>query len=527
MKDKSEQSRGETSIPGGSALPDPAPTSLHERPPLIQVSGVSKWFSSIRALDNVDFSVRPGEVHTLAGENGSGKSTLLKVMAGVVRQDSGSVISGDSELPPGHPAAALRAGIALVTQEGSLLPDLSIAENIYLGHRQAVRNHFISWRATRRAAEEILGRLGLDLDVSRLVRTLPSDARQIVEIARAMSIDMRVLLLDEPTSSLDGDEVSRLFAVVRHVRDEGVGVVFISHRMNEMLEITDRVTVLRDGEHVAEAEMAVVDDQWLVRKMVGRDVPSSFPRKRKNPSSVSLKTVGLTDREGRVRDVSIEVRAGEVTGLAGLVGAGRTELLETIMGARPRSRGYVEVEGSRLQGGPRQAIQSGVALLADDRREKGVVPVMSLRDNMLLSGQQPGIKLRRPREENRALQPWMERLAVRGGGLSTPIAGLSGGNQQKVLFGRILMTLPKVILFDEPTRGVDIGAKAELAAVIAGLAESGSAVLMASSELPEILALCDTVLVMRAGEVVAQLPCSGLTEEQIVLEAIGVGSRSA
>lgn len=495
--------------------------------PLIAARGISKAFPPTIALDGVDFALAPGEIHSLAGENGSGKSTLLKVLSGALAPDEGEVIIGDHRLALGDVHAAMAAGIALVTQEGSLLPELSVAENVMLGQRHIRRGGFIDWAATRRKARAVLDLLGLDLDPAAAVSSLPTDRRQMVEIARAVSADAQVLLLDEPTSSLDLNEVGDLFGLLRRLRGEGVGIVFVSHRMSEMTAISDRVTVLRDGRCVGDARMAEVDHAWLVRRMVGRDL-TTFPTRTPRPLGQTVLSVeDLCDAERRVKQASLSVRAGEIVGLAGLVGAGRTELLETIIGARRRIAGSVHVAGQRLTGGPRAALAAGVTMVSEDRKATGAVPEMSLADNMLLSGRQPALRLRRPGAEARTLAPWMDQLRVRGGSLGDPIGRLSGGNQQKVLLGRSLVTEPTVLLLDEPTRGVDIGAKMEIGALIGQIAGGGAGILLASSELPEILAICHRVLVMRGGAIVAEFDREDMTEERIVREAIGAETVNA
>ena len=491
---------------------------------LLEAVGVSKSFGPVRALAPTDMALRAGTVLTLAGENGSGKSTLIKTLAGVHAPDTGKILVDGRALEPGSVRAARAAGMALVTQEGSLLPDLSVAENILLGHRQIARRGVIDWGATRRAAKRVLDRLALDLDPGRSVRTLAADGRQLVEIARAISYDARALLLDEATSSLDQREVASFFEVLRRLRDDGVGIAFVSHRMAEMLEISDYVAVLRDGEHVADAAMADVDEAWLVRSMVGRDVTVFAPRAPARTDDVpALDVASLSDQLGRVNDVSLTVHPGEIVGLAGLVGAGRTELLETIIGARGRASGEVRVQGEPLRGGPNRAIRSGVVLLTDDRQAKGAVPTMTVGENMLLGPDRSGLTVRRRGAEAESVAPWMEKLRVRASSSAAPIVSLSGGNQQKVLLGRCLITTPNVILLDEPTRGIDIGAKTEIGALVGELADRGAAILMASSELAELLAVSTRVLVMRGGRIVADLDRAELSEEILVSHALGAG----
>jgi len=489
---------------------------------LLTAERVNKSFGPVRAVVDVDLALRPGEVVGLAGENGSGKSTLILTIAGMHTADSGTVRVGDLVLPSGNPRAARGLPLGSVTQEGSLHPDLSVAENIYLGRGHARGATGIDWRRTHARAGELLSRLGLDIDPRATVGALPSDQRQLVEIARAISIDARVLLLDEATSSLDHVQVEHLFRVVRRLRDQGVAVVFVSHRMAELAAVCDRIVVLRDGVRVAEDDASAVDERWLLRHMVGRDIdiPESAGGSADGP--VCLEVRGLSDREGRLHDVSLSVREGEIVALAGLVGAGRTELLETIAGVRPRAHGSVLLGGEPLGTSPAATLSQRVALLPEDRKVKGLVATMSVSDNLLLRPERWLRRLRDRRAEHRCSGDWVERLGIRTAGVGSVITSLSGGNQQKVLLARYLNGDPRLLLLDEPTRGVDIGAKAEIAETIRRVVTSGMAVLMASSELPEVLSLATRVLVMRDGRIVAELTGSGLTEEDIIDHAVGV-----
>ncbi len=489
--------------------------------PLLEARAVTKRFPGVVALQDVDFELRPGEIHTLAGENGSGKSTLMKILAGVLRPDAGSVTVDGTNLLHGGVANALAHGVTLITQELALVPDLTVAENIFLGHRHRRRRGYIDWRATRAAASVILERLGVDLDPEQRVGMLAVDQQQIAEIARALSFDTRVLLMDEPTSSLDPTEVGLLFQVMRQLRDEGVAVVFVSHRLPEMLDVGDRVTVLRDGAIVAEGCRGDVDERWLVRSMVGRELKTFFPPRPERHIGAVLDVNGLRDRAGRVRDVSFELLGGQITGLAGLVGAGRTELVETIVGFRPRAAGRVRLGEADVPCHPAAALAAGIALVSDDRQRKGSVATMSVRDNVLLAERRTALGLRHRRSERALAQSWCNRLTIRCPDVERPLTELSGGNQQKVMLARCLSREPKVLLLDEPTRGIDVGAKAEIYRLVVELAERGVAILLVSSELTEILSLCERVLVMQGGQLVADLR-DDLTEARIVAAATGV-----
>jgi rhamnose transport system ATP-binding protein len=495
--------------------------------PVLSAAGISKRFAGTVALQGVDLELYPGEVHALVGENGSGKSTLLRVLAGALRPDAGE-LRVDGRLAEFHrPRDATDAGVVLVTQEGSLMPDLSVAENILVG-RLMRRRGGVDWAAMRQRTRQLLDSLQVDVAPGTAVRALPPDQRRLVEVARALSYDARVLLLDEPTSALDVNEVSSLLDTVRSLAGRGMAVVLVSHRMSELTDVSQRFTVLRDGERVASRTSERCDEDWLVRAMVGRDVlrvTASAPPASPGPV---LRVSGVREAFGRVRDVSLSVGSGEIVGLAGLVGAGRSELLETIVGLRPRSGGEVTVDGKPVGPGVRSALESGLVMVAEDRQSQALVPLMSVHDNATLTMPlRRGRLQRRRRVEAAAVEPLLRRLEVRPAGREQPIVGLSGGNQQKVMLARALVTAPKVVMLDEPTRGIDLGAKQRIYEHIIGLAAEGIGVLVASSELPELLALCHRVAVMREGQIVAELGHDELSEEAIVAMATGAAAHAA
>ena len=473
------------------------------------------------ALDDVSVTIRPGEVHALVGENGSGKSTLLRVAAGVLRPSAGQIAVGGEPREFHRPADATAHGIVLVTQEGTLLPDLSVAENIFVGRLHRRRGQ-VMWSSMRRRATELLASLGVDVDPDRIARTLGPDLRQLVEIARALSYDSRFVLLDEPTSALDLTETGRLLGTIRRLADSGIGVVFVSHRMVELLEVADRFTVLRDGKRVGTRERAETDESWLVRAMVGRDLhPVAPPDAPPLEREAVLDVRGLRDAGGRVRDVSLRVAPGEIVGLAGLVGAGRSELLETILGLRPRIEGEVLVGGRPVPRGVRGALRRGLVLVPEDRKQQAVLANRSVHENATLTLPVTRGLVRRRLRETRAAVPWLERLDVRYAGLEQSMAALSGGNQQKVLLARAMLIDPRLLMLDEPTRGIDLGAKQRIYEAIIALAGSGIGVLVASSELPELLAICHRVIVIREGRVVSELTQAELSEEAVVAAATG------
>jgi ABC-type sugar transport system ATPase subunit len=486
--------------------------------PFMQATALHKRYGGVHALRGARIAVFPGEVHALVGENGSGKSTLLNILSGQIKADSGTVSLEGQPVDFRDPADALRNGIATVTQETTLAPDLSITENVFLGHRMVRRGLLIDWRATRRRALAALRRLGLDVDPSLPVRRLRPDQQQMVEIARALSIDARVLVLDEPTSSLTDDEVASLFALVRNLRDEGVAIIFVSHRLLEVFELADRVTVLRDGRTVGEARAAELDRASLIHLMVGRALEEiEPPAAQEHEGRPALRLRGLTLPRS-VSAVDLDVEPGEIVGLAGLVGAGRSELLETVFGLHRPSAGSVEVDGGPASfHSPQEAIRGGVAFVPADRKVQGLVHAMTVRENLVMASTSRLARLRRPvaRRELRVVRESFEGMRIRAASPRVPVATLSGGNQQKVVLAKWLATSPRVLMLDEPTRGVDVGAKAEIYQLLFDAAEAGLGVLVSSSENQELLTLCDRILVMFRGRIAAELSRDEATEARI------------
>jgi ABC-type sugar transport system ATPase subunit len=494
--------------------------------PFLQATALHKRYGGVHALRGARIAVHPGEVHALVGENGSGKSTLLGILSGQIRADSGEVLLAGRPAAFRNPTDALRSGIATVTQETTLAPDLSITENVFLGRRMVRRGPFVDWRATRRRASDALRRLGLDVDPSLPVRRLRPDQQQLVEIARALSIDARVLVLDEPTSSLTDDEVASLFALVRTLRDEGVAIIFVSHRLQEVFELADRITVLRDGQTVGEAPAPELDRRELIHLMVGRALEEiEPPAAQERGGRPALRIRGLMLPRS-VSDVDLDVEPGEIVGLAGLVGAGRSELLETVFGLNRPSAGTVEVNGSQASfRSPRQAIRGGVAFVPADRKVQGLVHEMSVRENLVMASTARLARLRRPvaRRELRVVHESFEGMRIRATSSRVPVATLSGGNQQKVVLAKWLATSPRVLMLDEPTRGVDVGAKAEIYQLLFDAAEGGLGILVSSSENPELLTLSDRILVMFRGRIAAELSREDATEARIAHFAGGHG----
>ncbi len=520
--------------------------------PLLRMSGIVKTFPGVRALDGVDLDVLAGEVHCLLGQNGAGKSTLIKVLAGVHQPDAGTIELRGEATTLSSPIAALRAGVATMYQELDLVPWLTVAENVFLGAEQSTFG-FGGRRATRSRARALLGRLGHpELDPAAAVATLPPAAQQLVSMARALAHEAAIIVMDEPSAALASDEVENLFRVIGELTASGVAVVYISHRLEEIRRIGHRVTVLKDGRTVATDLDAATPTRQLVSLMTGRTMESAFPVRRSTdtdspgdshpyrqldgaetsirmrdagPTPALLTVDGLT-RHGEFADISFEVRAGEVLGIAGLVGSGRSEVLETIAGARRPHAGRVAVAGRTLKpGSVPAAVRAGVGLAPEERKSQGLVLGLSVAHNLTLAtlSQFASGGLIRRRDELRAAGKLTGRLQLRPADPRRAVRTLSGGNQQKVVVGRWLLRGARVLLLDEPTRGVDVGARAEMYGLIRELADAGVAVVVVSSEVPEVLGLADRVLVMREGHVIGEAAAGELTEED-VLDMVMEGS---
>lgn len=482
----------------------------------LRLTGVSKAYGGVAALTEVQFEVAAGEVHALMGENGAGKSTLIKVAAGVVVPEKGSLTIDGKALSFGSPSAARHAGLQVVFQELTVLENLTVAHNLLIDSLPT-RLGLVDRRRTVRDAQRILDELGIDIDASLPASSLSVGQKQLVEIARAVSRQPRVLVLDEPTSSLGRDEEEILFRIVRRLRGDGVGVVYVSHRMNEVFDLSDRVTVLRDGHFVDTRATGATTRDDLIRSMVGRDVDEVIHGQSEQGETIFV-VQGLT-RSTAVRDVDLSLRAGEVVGLAGLMGAGRTEFARLLCGADRPDTGSMTLKGDAYApSSTRQALAAGVVYVPEDRKTLGLVLGMSIEDNVAL----PQLRLVSTRgiisaaRVTELARTWVERLRIKIGRPGDDVSTLSGGNQQKVALAKWLTTAPTVVLLDEPTRGVDVGAKAEIHEVIRALAREGAAILMISSELPEVLSVSDRILVMARGRLVGELRAAETTEEQIL-----------
>ena len=494
---------------------------------LLHMRDVWKSFHGVPVLRAAQLDVRRGEVHALVGENGAGKSTLLAILAGALAADRGEVLLEGQPLPRG-PHAVLRRGVHLIWQEFHLVPWLSIADNVFLGSEKA-RAGVLQAAHMRRAASEILRSLGSARPVTTPVAALSVAEQQLVEIARALAHEVRVLAMDEPSAALTPREVAALMTIVRELRDRGVGIVWVTHRLEEVSQLCDRVTILRDGQWVSTDRAAAVSRAEIVRRMVGRDEVRELPPRAAPPGEIVLEVERLS-RGDAYRDVSFTLRRGEILGLAGLVGSGRSALAMGLCGNPPPEHGVVRRRGRPVQvRDPRHALALGIGLLAEDRKLLGIVPARPVRENMSLAslGAFSRAGIVRTRAERQAVAVQQQRLGIRATSLEQPIRSLSGGNQQKALLARLLATDAEVLLFDEPTRGIDVGAKADVWALLDELARAGKAVLMISSDLPEVLALADRVGVMRDGRLVAILARGEATPERVMSLATGtIGTRN-
>jgi rhamnose transport system ATP-binding protein len=491
---------------------------------LLSVSGIAKSFAGVHALRGVSFDLRPGEVHALVGENGAGKSTLIKVITGAHAPDAGTIEIDGRPVHHNSPLLSRSLGIAAIYQQPALFPDLTVAENMALGFESGGLWRIIDWRGRRARAKELLDRIGARIDPDASVGSLTMPEQQMVEIAKSLGGRAKVLIMDEPTASLPEHEVENLFRVVRDLKSQGVGLVYISHRLDELYALADRVTVLRDGQTVATRPMKEVERPELIRLMVGREISAIFPKRDVTQGDVVLETRDLSCRESGLRGVSLSIRAGEILGLAGLVGAGRTELARVLFGLTPATGGQILLGGKPvIVRTPSDAVELGIAYVPEDRRRHGVILEMPIAANAtlaILRRISKGGLIDFSRERELAAS-YVEKLAVKTPSIDVPAGNLSGGNQQKVALSRWLATEPKLLILDEPTQGIDVGAKSEIHRLMVDLAERGLAILMISSELPEILGMSDRVGVMRGGALAGTLTRAEATQERVMALALG------
>jgi ABC-type sugar transport system ATPase subunit len=491
---------------------------------LLSVRGITKRFPGVLALDHVDLELERGEVHALVGENGAGKSTLIKIIGGVVRSDEGAIEFEGKAISHLDPHGAQKLGISIIHQESELAATLSVAENLFLGRQPRQLKCFVDRRRLHREARTWLDQVGARFSARTLVRDLPLSERRLLELARAISMHAKLVIMDEPTTVFAGKEVQHLFRLVRDLRSRGITTLYISHRLEEVFSIADRVTVLRDGQHIVTCPIDQASEDQLVRWMVGRQLERLFPRRSIPPGEEAFSVSGLT-RRGVIEDVSFSVKKGEILGLAGLVGAGRTEVADAIFGASKLDRGEVRLDGKPIQiDSPADAIRHGIGYITADRKLDGLLLIKSIKENISLASLRnlSRFSFIKWRTEKAEAHRYKDLLQIKTPGIQQLTVNLSGGNQQKVVFARWLLVHAKVLILDEPTVGIDVGAKQEIYRLINGIAEDGRCVIMISSELPEILGMCDRILVMHRGRVTRELSRDEATQEEILYYSAGL-----
>ena len=487
---------------------------------LLELNNISKEFPSVKALDNVTVKVRAGTVHALMGENGAGKSTLMKCLFGIYSADSGEILFDGKKVSFKNPKEALENGVAMVHQELNQALKRSVNDNIWLGRYPTALGFITLEGKMRKKTKEIFDKLHIDIKPSTIMNDLSVSARQMVEIAKAVSYNAKVIVLDEPTSSLNDKEVEHLFEIIAELKAQGCAIIYISHKMEEIMRISDDITVMRDGKHIATQKASELTLDKIIKLMVGRELTERFPPKTNQPSKTALRVENLSGRHSLLSDVSFEVRSGEILGVAGLDGAGRTELLETVFGLRTKSGGKIFLNGKEVRNkNSREAKKNGFALLTEERRSTGIFGILDITENTVISGlsryRTAGIFLNEKKMKKDT--EWsIKKMRIKTPSQRTKIRNLSGGNQQKVILGRWLLTEPEVLLLDEPTRGIDVGAKYEIYQLIINLAEQGKSVIMVSSEMPELLGVCDRIIVMSGGKLAGELSREEADQEKIM-----------
>ncbi len=491
-----------------------------EQPALLEMRGISKEFPGVKALDNVNLTVRPGTVHALMGENGAGKSTLMKCLFGIYRRDGGTVTLDGKEVEFKSSKEALENGVAMVHQELNQALTRTVKDNLWLGRYPKVGGFIVSERIMDQRTREIFDELEVTVDPSAVMSTLPVSQRQMVEIAKAVSYDAKVIVFDEPTSSLTETEVEHLFRIINMLRDKGCGIIYISHKMEEILRISDDVTIMRDGQWVATRPAKELTMDEIIRLMVGRELTNRFPPKTNKPAEVILSVEHMAGKYTRLKDATFELKKGEILGIAGLDGSGRTEVLENLFGAMTRGGGTITLHGKEIQNrSPKDAIKNGFALLTEERRATGIFGIRDIKENTVISNLKSyllsGICLSDKKMKDDT--DWaIQAMHIKTPSQRTQIRSLSGGNQQKVIIGRWLLTKPEILLLDEPTRGIDVGAKYEIYQLIIDLANEGKGVIMVSSEMPELLGVCDRIIVMSGGQVAGEVDAKTTSQEEIL-----------
>ena len=491
-----------------------------DQPALLEMRGITKEFPGVKALDGVDLTVRAGTVHALMGENGAGKSTLMKCLFGIYSKDGGTIRLDGKEVNFKNAKEALENGVAMVHQELNQALTRSVQDNLWLGRYPKVGGLVVSERIMAKRTKEIFEQLEVTVNPKAVMSTLPVSQRQMVEIAKAVSYDSKIIVFDEPTSSLTEEEVEHLFRIINMLRDKGCGIIYISHKMDEILRISDDVTIMRDGTWVATKPAKDLTMEEIIRLMVGRELTNRFPPKTNKPGEVILDVEHMAGRYTRLKDASFQLRKGEVLGIAGLDGSGRTEVLENLFGAMTREGGKIRLHGKEIQNrSPKESIKNGFALLTEERRATGIFGIRDIKENTVISNLKGylmgGVCLsdKKMREDT----DWaIQAMHIKTPSQKTQIRSLSGGNQQKVIIGRWLLTKPEILLLDEPTRGIDVGAKYEIYQLIIDLANEGKGVIVVSSEMPELLGICDRILVMSGGQVAGEVDAKNTSQEEIL-----------
>ena len=491
---------------------------------LLKAENVTKAYAGVRALKSASFELRAGEVHALIGENGAGKSTFIKIITGAVTADSGRFEICGKAVAENSPTLAKSLGVAAIYQQPALFPELSVAENISLGQEKKGLFGLVDWKSRRRKAADLLAQVGAKINPEAEAGSLTMPQQQLVEIARALGANAKILILDEPTASLSEADAANLFRVIRELKSKGVGMIYISHRLEELPEIADRVTVLRDGETIETREMATVNREELIKLMVGRELSQIYPKREVHLGETVLELRNLGLRSSRIKNINLSIRAGEIVGIAGLVGAGRTEFARAIFGLDTADAGEILIRGKSIKNThPRDGIRNKIAYLPEDRRKHGVILDLPISSNITLASLKilssfSGMNFKKERE---IAAEYTKRLGVKTGSIHDSVATLSGGNQQKVALSRWLITKPDILILDEPTQGIDVGAKSEIHRLMMELAEQGVAILMISSELPEVLGMSDRIAVMCGGTIVEILDGKEATQQKVLALALG------
>ena len=491
-----------------------------ERPALLEMQNITKEFPGVKALDGVSLTVRPGTVHALMGENGAGKSTLMKCLFGIYNKDSGTILLDGKEVNFKSSKEALENGVAMVHQELNQALTRTVTDNLWLGRYPKVGGIVVSEGTMRKRTKEIFDQLEVHVDPKAIMSTMPVSQRQMVEIAKAVSYNSKIIVFDEPTSSLTETEVEHLFRIINMLRDKGCGIIYISHKMEEILRISDDVTIMRDGTWVATRPAKELTMDEIIRLMVGRELTNRFPPKDNVPGEVILEVEHLAGKYTRLKEASFQLHKGEILGIAGLDGSGRTEVLENLFGAMTRDGGTIRIHGREIRNRtPRESIKNGFALLTEERRATGIFGIRDIRDNTVISNLKSYLmghiclSDKKMREDT----DWsIQAMHIKTPSQATQIRSLSGGNQQKVIIGRWLLTKPEILLLDEPTRGIDVGAKYEIYQLIIDLAKEGKGVIMVSSEMPELLGVCDRILVMSGGRLAGEVDAKNTSQEEIL-----------